>query len=226
MPQSKHRSLKNICNTSNTLCSFGYHVLLLFVGPRADLITLHSDLLPEKTKSYLTARAAAQPFHQLPDELPEIVNLYRLFLYTGTIFSIGNNDKDEFDGAEHNNGASMDAERTKLMECYLLGTHLHDERFRNAAINALVEKVEKEEEYPTGLASDVYRHTESGDRLRKLIVDFHVWKGQGELFVPSSLGVPLTSFQESGCVSRTRTLMDRRNSSRTLRLRVRKPGIW
>lgn len=120
----------------------------------------------------------------------------------------------------------MDAERTKLMECYILGTHLHDERFRNAAIDALVEKVEKEEEYPTGLASDVYRHTESGDRLRKLIVDFHVWKGQGELFVPSSMRYSLNAFQDNGCVSHMRTLMDRRSSSRTLRLRVRKPGIW
>lgn len=76
----------------------------------------------------------------------------------------------------------MDAERTKLMECYILGVHLHDERFRNAAIDALVGKVEGEEEYPTGLAGDVYRCTEAGDQLRRLIVDFHVWKGQGLLF--------------------------------------------
>lgn len=168
---------------SNNLPSLGSHILLLFVGPQPlpELITLHSDLLPEKTKAYLTARAAEAPFRQLPTELPEIVNLYRLFLYTGTIFSIANGDKDAMDTAENNHGASMDAERTKLMECYILGQHLHDERFRNAAIDALVKKVEEEEEYPTGLAGDVYRYTESGDRLRRLIVDFHVWKGQGWL---------------------------------------------
>lgn len=143
------------------------------------MITLHSDLLPMKTKAYFMARAAAEPFHQLPDECPRIMYLYRLFLYTGTIFSKAREDKDEMDGAEHNDGASMDAERTKLMECYVLGVHLHDERFRNAAINALVDKVEEEEEYPTGLATDVYQHTVPGDRLRRLIVDFHVWKGRG-----------------------------------------------
>ncbi|CZT24558.1 uncharacterized protein RCC_10283 [Ramularia collo-cygni] len=174
--------------TSQTTCrgalsnatDLGSHILLLFVGPQQELITLHSDMLPDKTKAYLTARAAAEPFRQLPNELPEIVNLYRLFLYTGTVFSIANSDKDEMDAAEFNHGASMDAEKVTLMECYILGTHLHDERFRNAAINALVQKVEEEEEYPTGLAADVYRHTSPGDKLRRLIVDFHVWKGQGE----------------------------------------------
>lgn len=145
------------------------------------MINLHSDLLPEKTKAYFIARAAAEPFHQLPDELPEIVNLYRLFLYTGTIFSKASGDKDIMDEAEHNDGASLDAERTVLMECYILGAHFFDERFRNAAINALIQKVEEEEEYPTGLAADVYRSTAPGDKLRRLIVDFHVWKGQGTL---------------------------------------------
>lgn len=167
---------------SNILLSLGTHTLFLFVGPHTELITLHTDTLPEKTKAYLTARAAGAPFHQLPDEDPAILHLYRLFLYTGTIFSIANEDKNEMDTAEHNGGASMDAERTKLMECYILGAHLHDERFRNAAINAVVQKVEDEEEYPTGLASDVYRYTAPGDRLRRLIVDFHVWKGQGTFF--------------------------------------------
>lgn len=36
------------------------------------------------------------------------------------------------------------------------------------------------ERYPTGLASDVYQYTGREDRLRKLIVDLHVWIGEGE----------------------------------------------
>lgn len=36
---------------------------------------------------------------------------------------------------------------------------------------------------PTGLATEVYAHTQPGDKLRALLVDLHVWKG-GHLTPP------------------------------------------
>jgi hypothetical protein len=56
---------------------------------------------------------------------------------------------------------------------------VRDERFANASIDAIIEKMTVSERYPTGIASEVYQHTNTGDNLRELLVDVHVWQGQG-----------------------------------------------
>lgn len=58
-----------------------------------------------------------------------------------------------------------------------------DERFGNLVLDAIVEKVEKDERFPTGLAGMVYERMggESDEGgLRRLIVDLHVWIGRGQ----------------------------------------------
>jgi len=54
-----------------------------------------------------------------------------------------------------------------------------DERFANAAVSALIEKMTESDRYPTGIASEVYACTPRDDNLRRFIVDLHVYKGQG-----------------------------------------------
>ncbi len=61
-----------------------------------------------------------------------------------------------------------------------LGKHIQNERFCNVVIDALVEKMTSIGTYPTGIAGEVYGGTEQGDKLRKLIVDTHVWRGIGQ----------------------------------------------
>ena len=72
-----------------------------------------------------------------------------------------------------------DAEWTRLAHCYLFGLSLKDEAFTNASIDAIIEKMVISDRYPTGIASEVYQFTPTGDNLRELLVDVHVWKGRG-----------------------------------------------
>ena len=74
----------------------------------------------------------------------------------------------------------LDAEWTKLAHCYLLGITIKDEKFANACIDAIIEKMDEIDRYPTGIASEVYQFTQNGDSLRKLIVDVHVLRGYGK----------------------------------------------
>lgn len=59
-----------------------------------------------------------------------------------------------------------------------------DERFANASTTAIIEKMKELDWYLTGIASEVYQYTQPDDKLRQLLVDLHVWKGQGSWIKP------------------------------------------
>lgn len=149
----------------------------MFIGAERDLITIHTDLLPDTTKTYIAERNIGNPIFQLPSEDVTMFQIYRLFLYTGIVYSITNDDQDSPDDGHC--VVHADAEWARLAQCYLLASVVKDERFANAAIDAIVEKMTISDRYPTGLASEVYQGTSKGDNLRKLLVDVHLWKGLG-----------------------------------------------
>ena len=160
----------------------GNHILFLFVGPTRVLFTLHTDLLPEATQTYINQHSQGHQTFQLPNEDANIMNIYRNFLYSHRIFSKSPEDEDmEDDGKSE---AHNDAEWTKLAHCYLFAITVQDERFANASINAIVEKMQEIDRYPTGIAGEVYQYTQPGDKLRQLIVDVHVRKGLGNWVRP------------------------------------------
>ena len=162
---------------TNTLARLGNHVLFIFVGERRELVNNYSDLLPDPTKAYIAERSQGRAFYQLPEEAPDIVQMYRSFLYSCRIVSISEGDIERPDNgrtATHN-----DAEWTKLAHAYLFGVTVKDERFANAYISAIIENVTETLRFPSGIATEVYQFTQSGDNLRKLIVDLHVWSGKG-----------------------------------------------
>ncbi|KAK5168059.1 uncharacterized protein LTR77_006627 [Saxophila tyrrhenica] len=153
------------------------HILMIFVGQSAELVTVHSNLLPDATQAHINQVCAGLPTYQLPGEDPEIFHIYRSWLYDKKLYTIADGDR-ELERAGRMS-VHKDGEWTRIAHCYLLGVTLKDERFANAALSGMVEKTIAADRYPTGIASDVYAHTSSGDKLRKLIVDFHVWKGLG-----------------------------------------------
>ena len=140
-------------------------------------MTVHSGLLPDSTKAYIAERNTGEPLYQLPEEDVTVFRIYRLFLYTGTIFSFTENDQDQPDNGRH--VVHADAEWTRLAHCYLFAIAVRDERFANASIDALIEKMTVADRYPTGIASEIYQNTTANDNLRELLVDVHVWQGQG-----------------------------------------------
>lgn len=160
-----------------TIRRLGNHILFLFVGPGRELVTLHSELLPETAKFYINGQSGASGLYQLPDEDVDTFNTYRLFLYTGRIYTVHPENIERPDNGRQE--THNDAEWVKLAYCYFFGLLVKDDRFTNACISAIVEKVKETERFPSGIASDVYEYTTEGDKLRKLIVDLHVWFGKG-----------------------------------------------
>ncbi|KAI4722334.1 hypothetical protein E4T48_01382 [Aureobasidium sp. EXF-10727] len=68
-----------------------------------------------------------------------------------------------------------------LPRLYTLGERLDAPNFKDAVISAIIEKVAETNVVPDTWASYVYQNTVSGNTLRRLIVDFHVFAHQGRL---------------------------------------------
>ncbi|CAD0082836.1 unnamed protein product [Aureobasidium vineae] len=68
-----------------------------------------------------------------------------------------------------------------LPRLYTLGERLDAPNFKDAVISAIIEKVAETKVMPDTWASYVYQNTVSGNALRRLIVDFHVFAHQGRL---------------------------------------------
>lgn len=152
------------------------HVLFLFVGDPYRLFTLHTNLLPAASKEYLNTRFHLEQVYWFGEEDPAMANLWRLYLYTGKVFS--HDEAVDQDDPDLGNDTHADGEWTKLAHAYFFGRKVQDENFANACVTALIEKVQATERFPTGIASEVYTYTSQGDKLRELIVDLHVWMGE------------------------------------------------
>lgn len=161
------------------MCSIENQLLVLHVGPQLQVITLHSNLLPESTKSYIEARGVGEWSFTLPDVDFESLGIYRSWLYTRELHTIATEEEETLQD-EDGEDVVADPEWTKLAHCYILGHTLHDECFSNAAISALIEK------------NDRHRLLHHWSRLRCLRLHEHrrqaasayhrcayVWRGLG-----------------------------------------------
>ncbi|KAF2211435.1 hypothetical protein CERZMDRAFT_98320 [Cercospora zeae-maydis SCOH1-5] len=156
----------------------GQHILILFVGPERQLITMHTNLIAASTAHWLyTVPARLNGLIHLVDQDPELVAIWRLYLYTGKVWSQWDGDFDEADDGEQ--PVHEDREWHRLMLLYVLARSLRDEAFGNKVLDSIFEKANISDRYPTDLAAEVWEHTTWGDNLRKVIIDLHVWKGQG-----------------------------------------------
>jgi hypothetical protein len=117
------------------------------VGAQNDWITtrIHAGKLPPRTLAVL-ARSTSELYPGSPVRLsfvpavPEIFTIYQTFLYEGMLFSHHADVDQDFE----DNGQAVihgDAEWSRLAQSYLLGLWLEDEKFCNAVIDGLVEKM-------------------------------------------------------------------------------------
>ncbi|PPJ53391.1 hypothetical protein CBER1_01002 [Cercospora berteroae] len=156
----------------------GQQILFLFVGPEPQFITLHTNTLALPTAHWLyNVPTRLNGLIHLVDQDPELVAIWRLHLYTGKIWSQWDGDIDDIDDGEQT--VHEDREWHRLMLLYVLAKSLSDEAFGNKILDSIFEKVELSDRFPTDLAAEVWEHTTWGNNLRKVIVDLHVWKGQG-----------------------------------------------
>ncbi|KAK4506444.1 hypothetical protein PRZ48_000176 [Zasmidium cellare] len=161
----------------------GDHITVLSVGHNFESIYLHTGLIPVQVQRWIAGHGLVNGLlYPLIEESADMLRLYRLFLYSG---KIGSKDEDIVrpspDSSAHDDEAeeAKDSEWHQLVLMYHFGSKIRDEKFVNKVLDALVEKVQEEDRWPTDLAWDVYDETKVGDALRRLYVDLHVWVGQG-----------------------------------------------
>lgn len=136
-----------------------------------ETIYLHTGLIPTSAKDWNTSHGLVNNLiYPLIEESADMFRRYRLYLYTGKVAS-----KDE----DVESLQPGDSEWHQLVLMYLFAGKIRDEKSGNRVIDTLVEKVQEEDTWPTGLAHEVYEETQHGDPLRRLYVDLHVWVGRG-----------------------------------------------
>ena len=96
--------------------------------------------------------------------------------------SITKNDQDVPDNGRA--AVHGDKEWMRLAHCHIFANALRGEKFANAAIDAVIERMTISDRYPTGIAGKVSAHTAAGNNLRALLVNLHVWKGKGAWIKP------------------------------------------
>jgi hypothetical protein len=114
------------------------------VGDQHEPSTIHTALFPVQTRTILDTRAQQNRVRGGPiyliNEMPETFEVYRQFLYFGIIYS--NTPQTDQDPADDGRDEAYDdSEWTRFAHLYTMGLDLDDEKFRNAVVDSLVEKV-------------------------------------------------------------------------------------
>lgn len=94
--------------------------------------------------------------------------LFRDFIYTGSIFTTG---EDHGDDAAPN----WDNEYVRFQKCWQLGEKLMSTSFKDAVTDALICKMVDEEQYPTALHEVIYTELNPRSAVRRLFVDVAIW---------------------------------------------------
>jgi hypothetical protein len=125
----------------------GNYAIIIQAGALHDSITacIHVDKFPQRTLAVFE-RIFGQQSHAHPFRLytlnvvPEIFTIYHHFLDTGVLFSHhADLDQDYVDNGQAE--THEHAEWSRLAQSYLLGLRLEDEKFCNAVVDGLVEKM-------------------------------------------------------------------------------------
>lgn len=112
---------------------------------------------------------------KLPEVAPSVFKIWMKWLYTGRLFV-----KQDGDDNVDENGVTRSREWGRLRECYALGDFLQDPDFKDATIDAFIERFVETNSFPTSLAAFVYDHSNKGSMHRRLAMDVfvHVWRRQ------------------------------------------------
>ncbi|KAI4725118.1 hypothetical protein E4T49_07127 [Aureobasidium sp. EXF-10728] len=162
-------------------------VVLLGAGPKHLRQTklLHRNLLTSISGFF--ARGLNSGFRESETKVFELVeedaatfSVFEQWVYKDRLFikKASASESASFSDAEDDDDGQ---EWESLPRLYTLGERLDAPNFKDAVISAIIEKVAETNVVPDTWASYVYQNTVSGNTLRRLIVDFHVFAHQGRL---------------------------------------------
>jgi hypothetical protein len=106
---------------------------------------------------------------KLPEDDPEVFSVYQQWLYDRLIHT-----------SSGNLFPQTDDEYEALVKAYILGEKLLDTDFKDAIIDAIVDKFRSQCCFDTGLTTLVFNETPSGSPLRRLWMDAYYHFGTSE----------------------------------------------
>lgn len=109
---------------------------------------------------------------RLPEDDPDSFDVYRHWIYSRAICSQG----------ETTDLMETNKEWYLLADSYILGEKLQDADFKDAVLDAMIEKMEVEKTFQTRLTLRLYKGTPKGSLIRQFMVDMHVWKAEDSWF--------------------------------------------
>lgn len=143
-----------------------------------------SDFFKTATKEIWLNKKTEElfPVIEMLDDVPVNFSIYADWLYSGLIFNddmIVNNDHD--------------TEFHELALAYILGEKLLDKHFKNAVIDAFIEKVLDDLVIDVELSRLIYDNTPPGSQLRRLLADIYAYHGEPTWMEASSANETLDS---------------------------------
>lgn len=155
--------------------------MTLLVGKEEQKFAVHKEILRAHSPFFRSAvqqnwKEGQEGIIRLPDDDPEVLELYEEWLYEGKIFS---QDEQQVEDSD---------ESDLLIKAFVFGEKIQDGRFRDAAIDCLIACLNSKDEnrykwFPTEQGIDmVYEGTPPGSPLRRLMVDMHVYYGEESWF--------------------------------------------
>ncbi|CAO2652617.1 Nn.00g009000.m01.CDS01 [Neocucurbitaria sp. VM-36] len=103
---------------------------------------------------------------RLPDVAPSIFKVWMKWLYTGRLFV-----KEPGDDVTVCSSYTCTHESSRLYNCYALGEFLQDLDFKDATVDAMIDKMVERKGVPITLADHIYSHSNKDSKHRKLAID-------------------------------------------------------
>lgn len=164
-------------------------IITISTGDESSRFHIHEKLLRERSHFFDAALSKSwnegqQGHVSLPEDSQETVRLYLLHLYSGKLHIEWSKTSE---GLPDNN---LLTEYVVLAHLYVFGEKIGDISFKNAIVRAVVKRAQtgigKDNYSPIGEAVDViYKGTPPNSKMRKLLVDNTVARGEVKWIDPS-----------------------------------------
>lgn len=148
------------------------------------IFVVHESTIRQRSRFFDNAlkrgwKEAEHKVVRLPEAESDAFELYVNWLYSSQLYTKGQSDEDEYG---------------QLVEAYVLGDWLQDPDYKDAVIDALIDKIKDDPILPTGLAGTIWAHTAPGSSLRELVTD--VYLSDDEDWEEKMKGIGLEALQE------------------------------
>ena len=140
-----------------------------FTAFQEDLVR-HSEFFEAKYEGQGNADTLCA---RLPDCDPALFLIFCRFIKTGQLFIKQEGDKHPPERGVKS--SPWDEEWDRLANVWLLGEELKSCSFKDAIVDAVIEKQEEDQILPMSMHSVIYPKSTAASKIRKLLIDVFVW---------------------------------------------------